>query len=119
MKRFSPLRLSVIVFVVNFISRQEKIYPFPCIGNGSELYFFLDECRYYSNRLIFYRDIIEPLGDNDIFECITPEGTFAMSKKDFYRVFSNVANNVTCYIRDGKYSYSKTPEKARQFLIKD
>ena len=81
--------------------------------------FFLDECRYYSNRLIFYRDIIEPLGDNDIFECITPEGTFAMSKKDFYRVFSNVANNVTCYIHDGKYSYSKTPEKARQFLIKD
>ena len=67
--------------------------------------------------MIFFRDIIEPLKDDDIFACKTPEGTYAMSKKDFYRVFANVANNITCYQQDGKYSYSTTPSKAKQFLI--
>lgn len=52
-----------------------------------------------------------------MFACKTPEGTYAMSKKDFYRVFANVANNITCYQQDGKYSYSTTPSKAKQFLI--
>ena len=72
---------------------------------------------YSYNRLIFFRDIIESLKDDDMFACKTPEGTYAMSKKDFYRVFANVANNITCYQQDGKYSYSTTPSKAKQFLI--
>ena len=46
--------------------------------------------EYKATRLLFRAEVIESLADNDFFSVHTPEGTFSMTKVDFYRVFSNV-----------------------------
>ena len=46
--------------------------------------------EYSFSRLCFKADVIEPLNDDDIFAVHTPDGTFQMTKADFYRVFPNV-----------------------------
>jgi hypothetical protein len=45
----------------------------------------------------------------------TPEGTFRMTKADFYQVFDNVVNSRS-YKEKGLYHYPKTPEKAKIFF---
>lgn len=72
------------------------------------------EYSYY--RLCFKADYIEPLGDSDVFAVHTPEGTFQMTKADFYRVFSNVVKSKS-YQEKGIYHYPTTPAKALAFLI--
>lgn len=73
---------------------------------------------YIAKRLLFKADIIEPLSDEDIFAIHTPEGTFQMTKADFYRVFDNVVKSDSYSKTLGFYHYPKIPQKAMQFLVK-
>ena len=57
---------------------------------------------YRFSRLCFKADVIEPLAMDDTFEVVTPEGTFRMTKADFYRDFSNVPQ--TASYRDSRTS---------------
>ena len=72
--------------------------------------------KYEFYRLGFKRDIIEPLADNDSFSVITPEGTFRMTKRQFYITFSNVVKTFS-YREKGLYHYPSIPQKALQFLV--
>ena len=69
---------------------------------------------YTAARLTFYRDIIEPLRPEQSFTIECRDGTFTMTKRDFYDVFGNVAES-HAYRDQGNYNYSKTPEKAFAF----
>jgi hypothetical protein len=72
---------------------------------------------YRFRRLCFKADVIEALAINDIFEIVTPEGTYRMTKADFYRDFSNVPQTVS--YRDSRiYHYPRTPERARKYLVR-
>ena len=71
--------------------------------------------EYKATRLLFRAEVIESLADNDFFSVHTPEGTFSMTKADFYRVFSNVVKTKS-YRDKGVYHYPTTPKKALQFL---
>jgi hypothetical protein len=68
-------------------------------------------------RLTFYASEIDKLANQDSFEIITDNGTFRMTKKEFYFTFKNVAESKS-YRVGGLYHYPKTPKKALQYLIK-
>jgi hypothetical protein len=71
---------------------------------------------YKFSRLCFKADLIEPLGESDSFCVDTPEGPFLMTKREFYRFFSNVVQ--TRSYRDNRiYHYPRTPQKALPFLV--
>lgn len=72
---------------------------------------------YSTPRLRFYADIIEPLAMNDVFEIISPDATWRMTKADFYRVFPNVVAS-NSYVTARYYHYPKSPAKAEQFRVK-
>lgn len=65
-------------------------------------------------RLCFKAKHIEPLSDDNTFEIVTKEGTFQLTKADFYSVFPNVVKSKS-YREEGIYHYPKVPEKALQF----
>lgn len=69
-------------------------------------------------RLAFHASEIEKLADHDSFEIITDNGTFRMTKKEFYSTFENVTESKS-YRVDGFYHYPKTPKKALQYLFKN
>jgi hypothetical protein len=71
--------------------------------------------QYEATRLLFKASVIEPLNDSDVFMVKTPEGTFRMTRADFYQVFDNVVNSRS-YKEKGLYHYPKTPEKAKIFF---
>jgi hypothetical protein len=71
---------------------------------------------YRATRLLFKANVIEPLTEDQTFRIETPEGTYEMSKAQFYTTFSHVAESGT-YKSTGVYSYNRTPEKARQYLV--
>lgn len=71
--------------------------------------------EYTSSRLLFKSEVIEPLEDDDIFIVHTPNGSFRMSKADFYKEFQNVIKTKS-YREMGWYSYVKTPKRAMRFL---
>lgn len=72
--------------------------------------------EYESSRLSFKADLIEPLNENDSFIIHTPNGTFKLTKADFYRVFSNVIK--TRSYQEGRiYSCKNPPKRALQFLV--
>lgn len=77
----------------------------------------MDQVEYTAYRLLFRADIIEPLSENDIIIIHAPDGTFKMSKADFYRVFSNVVKTKS-YQEKRIYHYWRTPKKAMEFLVK-
>jgi hypothetical protein len=70
---------------------------------------------YEFSRLGFKADVIEPLGKTDRFRVVTPEGTFEMTKADFYRDFANVSKSMS-YRDRGLYHYPTTPKKALKYL---
>jgi hypothetical protein len=70
---------------------------------------------YEFSRLGFRADVIEPLSPSDLFRIVTPEGTFEMSKADFYRDFANVVRSMS-YRERRLYHYPRTPEKAFKYL---
>ncbi len=71
--------------------------------------------EYFSKRLSFKANEIEPLSMNDSFIIHTPEGSFEFTKSDFYNTFPNVIASRS--YQQGLYSYSVTPKKANIFLI--
>ncbi len=70
--------------------------------------------RYY--RLGFKADVIEPLGEREVFRIVTPEGTFQMTKRDFYRDFPNVVQSRS-YRENGLYHYPEVPGKALKYRV--
>lgn len=72
---------------------------------------------YRATRLLFKASVIERLADDQAFRIETPEGTYEMTRAQFRRTFANVADSET-YRRTGVYSYNRTPEKARQYLLR-
>ena len=72
------------------------------------------QATYEFSRLCFKADVIEPLGENDKFCVNTPEGSFVMSKREFYMVFANVVQTRS-YLKGRIYHYPKTPRKADPF----
>ena len=50
------------------------------------------------------------------FRIVTPEGTFEMTKAEFYRDFDNVVRSMS-YRDRGLYHYPTTPEKALKYLV--
>ena len=73
---------------------------------------------YSATRLTFIAAKIEPLQPEDLFRVVTPEGTFQMSKDDFYVVFDNVAESDS-YVQSGLYHYPTVPRKALPFRLDD
>ncbi|HET7553193.1 MAG TPA: hypothetical protein VFK04_18010 [Gemmatimonadaceae bacterium] len=71
---------------------------------------------YTSARLLFRASVIEPLEPNDLFCVTTSDGTFSMTKADFYRVFENVSRSRS-YVEHGCYHYPTIPQKAEQFRL--
>ena len=67
--------------------------------------------RYYFSRLCFKADMIEPLEPEDVFEVETPDGTFRMTKAQFYETFDNVVRTRS-YRDKGIYHYPTVPSKA-------
>lgn len=71
--------------------------------------------EYTFSRLCFKADVIESLDDNDVFIVHTPDGSFRMTKADFYRVFPNVP--ITKSYQEGRIYRCKYPtQRAMQFL---
>jgi hypothetical protein len=70
---------------------------------------------YYSSRLEFRAEVIEPLGMQDSFCVHTPHGTFQMTKADFHRDFLSVVNS-SSYRDAGAYHYTRAPAKALRYL---
>lgn len=72
--------------------------------------------EYKYSRLCFKADVIEPLGLNDSFIIHTPDGSYRMTKSDFYKVFPNV--HITKSYQEGRiYSCKYPPKRALQFLM--
>jgi len=72
--------------------------------------------QYEFSRLGFRADVIEPLSMDDRFCIVTPVGTFAMTKRQFYEAFPNVVASKS--YRYGKiYYYPTVPQKALLFKI--
>jgi hypothetical protein len=67
-------------------------------------------------RLCFRAEVIEPLDLDDRFCVVTPEGTFAMSKREFYETFPNVVESQNYRLKK-IYHYPTTPQKAMRFKI--
>jgi hypothetical protein len=72
---------------------------------------------YRYSRLCFKADIIEPLAMDDTFEVITErDGTFRMTKDDFYREFPRVRETWS-YRNDGVYHYAVLPRPALRYRV--
>jgi hypothetical protein len=67
-------------------------------------------------RLTFVAKSIEPLKADGLFEIQTSEGTFRLTKTEFYEVFRNVVESDS-YRLNGVYSYKQMPRKALRFLV--
>ena len=71
-------------------------------------------CPY--SRFCFKADVIEPLGMDDSFCIETKEGTFVMTKAEFYKTFPKVLETKS-YKQAKVYHYPKPPKRAWQFKI--
>jgi hypothetical protein len=76
------------------------------------------DIAYSYNRLCFKAGYIEPLEWEQRFCVVTPNGTFAMTKRQFYDVFSNVTQSAS-YREGGIYHYPRIPRKALPFRNDD
>ena len=71
---------------------------------------------YAAMRLLFKRDVIEPLGPHDSFRIVTPVGIFQMTKDEFHSTFPNVCASAS-YRDRGVYHYASAPRAALSFLV--
>ena len=71
---------------------------------------------YRASRLTFKRDVIEPRDDNDSFQVVTPDGTFKMTKAEFYSTFPNVPLTKS-HRQIGTYNYATAPRVAARFRL--
>lgn len=72
--------------------------------------------QYSHTRLCFLRDKIEPLSMDEYFCIHAGDGTYVMSKREFYTTFANVLKTKS-YLEDGIYHYPVTPQKAMQLKV--
>ncbi len=72
--------------------------------------------EYFFCRLCFNADVIEPLEENDSFVVHTPEGTFKLTKTEFYNTFPNVVKTKS-YRERRLYHYKHIPKRIRPFQI--
>lgn len=72
--------------------------------------------EYRFSRLGFRADVIEPLGDQDSFQVVSPVGTFRMTKAQFYDTFANVTRTMS-YRERGLYHCRVVPRKAEQYRV--
>lgn len=72
--------------------------------------------RYRASRLTFKRDVIEALDSDDLFEVITPMGTYRFSKRQFYDTFPNIPRTQS-YKHDGRYHGARLHSAAERFRI--
>ena len=70
--------------------------------------------EYTATRLTFKRDEIERLKPSGLIIIHTLDGTFEMTKAEFYETFHSVVESKS-YRDNGNYNYPKTPEKAYKF----
>lgn len=70
--------------------------------------------EYAATRLSFRRDVIEPLGERDMFRVVTPQGTFEMTRAEFHDAFANVIASRS-YRESGIYHYPTVPRRAERF----
>lgn len=89
---------------------QERSSTSAALGGGAV------SASYRATRLLFKRDVIEPLAEDDVFEVVTPHGVFAMTKADFGHVFPNVRQSLS-YRERGVYHYATVPKSALPFLV--
>lgn len=69
-----------------------------------------------SQKLIFYKHNIEPLGPRQSFRInIEDVGVFEITKEVFEKNFNDVIIS-TSYWHDGSYVYNEIPEKAYKFI---
>ena len=72
--------------------------------------------EYSYSRLCFKADIIESLDENDSFVVHTPDGTFQLTKAEFYRTFPKVP--LTKSYKDRRlYSCKYPPKRILPFMI--
>jgi len=71
---------------------------------------------YHAQRLAFRAEIIERLAPDDAFRVDTPEGSYQMTKAEFYDTFANVSESES-YRSNAFYHYSRTPKKALRFRV--
>ena len=71
---------------------------------------------YRYSRLCFKAKVIEPLAMDDTFEVIAPDGTFRMTKAEFYRDFANVVRSKS-YQESGIYHYPEPPTIAFKYRV--
>lgn len=69
---------------------------------------------YRATRLLFRRDVIESLGENERFCVETPVGDFEMSRGEFYMVFPLVVASKS-YREGGIYHFPSPPKRAQAF----
>ena len=74
------------------------------------------EVTYRATRLLFRRDLIDPLLDSARFRVQTPVGDFEMSKADFHSVFPGVVLSRS-YREGGIYHFPSPPKRAEQFRV--
>ena len=72
---------------------------------------------YRATRLLFKRDLIEPLPDSGRFRVETPVGDFEMTKADFHDVFPGVIASRS-YREGGIYHFPKPPVRAERFRVR-
>lgn len=77
----------------------------------------MQKIYYQSSRLLFKKNVIEPLEMNEEFSIHVTNSneTFTMSKAEFYQTFHNVAYSDS-YSKGGSYSYTNIPDKAYRYL---
>jgi hypothetical protein len=71
---------------------------------------------YSSCRFGFKADVIEPLAMEDLFAMTTPEGTFRMTKAQFYADFPGVMQSKS-YLETRVYHYKKPPQRALKYRV--
>ncbi len=72
--------------------------------------------RYRYARLTFVRNRIEPLAWDDSFQVDTNEGSFILTKRQFYDLFPGVVASVS-YRELGNYNYKTVPAHALAFRV--
>lgn len=76
----------------------------------------LVRARYKASRLTFKRDAIEPLGPNEVFEVVTPMGTYRFSKSEFYGAFPRIPRTLS-YREGGRYHGARLHVAAERFRV--
>lgn len=72
---------------------------------------------YRATRLLFKRDLIEPLPESGLFRVETPVGDFEMTKADFHDAFPGVIASRS-YREGGIYHFPKPPVRAERFRVR-